>query len=694
MTTESAVLGNGTTNTNRGTVAPAKATFDADLLLLDPKHESVVVVPKEHAKAFIQEANQMAAMCDALTQSRQKLLTLEEALSAVQAERIPSPGAVQALQNQIKQAQKAYDAAYAAVKKELGDKGYLATSGNGKEMLELIPLAQRKQGGQPQPWARKWTYVRSDKVSNHWRSYQFNQHEKGQPASFVKNGKIDGKELKNQLSKLEPKLKAEWTLGHTAGFWFPELQSWAEQINKKSEGNNVSFEYGVQLFRYFAGCAASAEWNPRGGKVAAKFNGKAELMILSGKAKVEGYLPAKDGWVWTLTGPKTGKEFHIGAVRFFGEAKLEGACGASASAELGLEVDYSQLTGKSGVKGARRKQAASAGVAKTGKLDQLGAEAGAGADLFAGAKLSGELTGALQYKSPEKSDEFGSMAQVGPKVEAQFGAGAAAALIVHYDKGKFRLKAKAGVCLGPGAKGEIGLEVDAKRIYTFMEWLFRALLNANFEMLEIVTAKGYESAMRYQTMLLNGVTDAYSDVAARWDAFSRKLDLEEQRIALMNLVLKNPPELRLCVPEAHGIMLHQLTRHGGLTKYWHWRDNTGLNFESMAIRKRAVLQICKWAQCQRQFENMVQHMGPNGEKGGFKGNFKGLLRFMEIGPLDSRFDDELQALYLRLPYEPPRGHTLALNDSTAFKTYARMGDSQPYLALLQGKTTPLGGMLA
>lgn len=693
MTTDSAVLGNGTTNTNRGTVAPAKATFDADLLLLDPKNESVVVVPKEHAKAFIQEANQMAALCDALTQSRQKLLTLEEALSAAQAERIPSPGAVQALQNQIKHAQKAYEAAYAAVKKELGDKGYLATSGNGKEMLELIPLAQRKQGGKPQPWARKWTYVRSDKVSNHWRSYQFNKHEKGQPASFVKNGKIDGKELKNQLSKLEPKLKSEWALGHTAGFWFPELQSWAEQINNKSEGNNVSFEYGVQLFRYFAGCAASTEWNPRGGKVAAKFNGKAELMILSGKAKVEGYLPAKDGWVWTLTGPKTGKEFHIGAVRFFGEAKLEGACGASASAELGLEVDYSQLTGKSGVKGARRKQAASAGVAKTGKLDQLGAEAGAGADLFAGAKLSGELTGALQYKSPEKSDEFGSMAQVGPKVEAQFGAGAAAALIVHYDKGKFRLKAKAGVCLGPGAKGEIGLEVDAKRIYTFMEWLFRALLNANFEMLEIVTKEGYEAAKRLQAMLLNGISDAYDDVNESWRNFNRKLELEDQRIALMNRVLKNPPELRLCVPEAHGIMLYQLTRHSWETKILR-PQNTGWSFETMAERKKAVMQICRWAQSKRQFENMVQHIGPNGEKGGFQGNLKGLLRFMEIGLLDSQFDDELQTLYWGLPSEPPRGHPLALNDSIAFKTYARMGNSQIYMALLQGKTMPLANTLA
>jgi len=697
MSNDNTVLGTSTTNTTRGTVAPAKTTLDADLLLLDPKNGSVVVIPKEHAKAFVQEANQMAAICHALLQSREKLLNLEEKLATALSQPFPPIGDIQTLQSQIKQAQKAYDEAYAAVKKELGDKGYLATAGNGKELLELIPLAQRKQGGQPQPWARKWTYVRSDKVRNHWRSYPFNKDEKSQKASFIKDGKVDTKALKEQFTKLEPKLKAEWTLGHTAGFWFPDLQAWTEQINKKSEGDNVSFEYGVQLFRYFAGCAASSEWNPRGGKIAAKFNGKAELMLASGKAKTEGYLPAKDGWVWTLTGPKSGKQFHIGAVRFFGEAKLEGACGASASAELGLEVDYSQLTGKSGVKGAKRKPAAATGAdTKTGKLDQLGAEAGAGADLFAGAKLSGELTGALQYKSPEvtngKADEFASMAQVGPKVEVQFGAGAAAALMVHYDKGKFRLKAKAGVCLGPGAKGEIGLEVDAKRVYTFMEWLFRALLNANFEMLEIVTKEGYTSAKQLQTLMLNGVVDVYDDINRAWDKFERHVELEDQRITLMNRVLRNQRELRICVPEAHGIMLYQLTRHGTITKLL--PQNTGLNFEVMAERKKAVMQICRWAQCQRQFENMVQHMGPNGEKGGFKGNFKGLLRFMEIGPLNSRFDDELYALYMSLPYEPPRGHPLALNDSTAFKTYARMGDSLPYLALLNGKAMPLGGTLA
>lgn len=693
MSTDTAVLGNGTTNTKQNSVAQAKATFDADLLLLDPKNGAVVAIPKEHAKAFAQEANQMASLCSALQATRQRVLDLEHRLNQTNSEKFPSMGNIATLQRQLKQANKDYEAAYAAVKSELGEKGYLATSGNGKELLELIPLAQRKQGGKPQPWARKWTYVRSDKMKNHWRSYTFNKQEKGQPASFVKNGKIDPKTLKEQLGKLEPKLKAEWSLAHDAGFWFPELQAWAEQVNQKTEGNHVSFEYGVQLFRYFAGCAVSSEWNPRGGKIAAKFNGKAELMLASGKAKTEGYLPTKDGWVWTLTGPKSGKEFHIGAVRFFGEAKVEGACGASASAELGLEVDYSTLTGKSGLKGGKRKPSSSE---KVGKLESLGADVGAGADLFAGAKLTGEFTGALQYQSPEvtngKADGFTAMAQVGPKVEAQFGAGAAAALMVDYDKGKFRIRAKAGVCLGPGAKGEIGLEVDAVRVYTFMEWLFRSLLNANFEMLEIVADRGYKRAMQLQTLMLNGVADAYSDIQGRWDQFGKRLALEEQRVTLMNRVLSNQPELRICVPEAHGIMLYQLTRHGTMTKLL--PQNTGWNLEVMAERKRAVMQICRWAQCKRQFENIVQHMGPNGEKGGFKGNFKGLLRFMEIGPFDSRFDDELQALYLSLPYEPPRGHPLALNNSAAFQTYARMGDSLPYLALLNGKTTPLGGALA
>lgn len=696
MSTESAVLGTGSTNTTRGTVAQASTTFDADLLLLDPKNAEVIVVPKEHAKAFVQEANQMAALCNTLAQSREKVLELEEKLAQANAQMFPSLGEIQPLQNKLKQARTAYEAAYEAVKKELGDKGYLATSGNGKELLELVPLAQRKSGGKPQPWARTWTYVRPEKHRSHWRSVPLSKHDKGQMPSFIRDGKIDHQELKKQFGKLEPKLKGEWSFDPAAGFWFPELQAWAEQINKKSEGNNVSFDYGAQLFRYFAGFSAGYEWNPKGGKIAAKFNGKAELMLLSGKAKIEGYLPAKDGWVWTLPGAN-GQDVLIGAFRLFGEAKLEGGCGASASAELGIEVDYSEMRKKPVVKGGKRAPPA-APPQTTAKLAAIGIEAGPGGDLFAGAKLSGELTGALQYKSPEitngKADEFGAIAQIGPKVEVQFGAGAAAAFRVHYDKGRFRMRMKAGLCLGPGAKGEVGLEVDGRRIGKFIEWLFRALLNADFHHLDIITEEGYLRAKQLQTMLLNGVNDAYNDIELRWDTFMKRVDTEDQRIALMKRVLSNPPELRTCLPEAHGIMLYQLTRHNGLTKYWRWRDNTGLNFEFMAERKKAVLQICKWAQCQRQFKSMVKHIGPNGEQGGFQGNLNGLKRFMELGMMDSDYDEQLDALYMRLPPEPPRGHPLHENDSAAFRTYARMGNSPQYLALLRGRTTPLGSFAA
>ncbi|MDO9003344.1 MAG: hypothetical protein Q7V20_07840 [Aquabacterium sp.] len=696
MSGDTAVLGSASTNVTRGSSTDAKATYDADLLLFDPKNEAVLVVPKEKAKEFLQEANQMEALCKALIDAKERLITLEEKLAKAETARWPTLNEVNHLTGELKKAQKKYDEAYAAVKVELGDKGYLATSGNGKEMLELIPLSKRKAGGKPQVWGRKWTYVRSDKVRSHYRSYQLStKDKKAQTASFIKNGKIDTKTLKEQFGKLEPKFKAEWE-DHTAGFMLPNLQAWADDLNRKSEGKHISFAYGVQLFRYFAGCSAGVEWNPKGGKIAGKLNGKAELMVAQGEASAEGYLPNSDGWAWALTGMKSGKEFHIGALRFMAQVKLTAAAGASAAAELGLEVDYSQLT-KAGVKGAGRPKGTDPN-AKKASLEKVGAEAGLGADLFAGAKAGGEFTGALEYKSPKTVNEkFKAMASVGPKVEVQFGAGAAACLMVHYDKGKFRLKAKAGLCFGAGAKGEIGLEVDALHIAEFMEWLFRALLNANFEMLQILTSECYRSAVRLQVMMLNGVGDAYRNVDQEWSDFQKKLDLEDQRVKLMERVLTDPAELRLCVPEAHGILLHQLTRHGSLTAAHPansgWTTNSFWDgFEFLGQRKKAVMQVCQWAQSKRQFENMVQHMNAKGSKGGFRGNYDGLLRFMEVGPLDSNYDDALRVLYARLPDEPARGFPLAMNNTVDFSMQARMKGSPQYMALLNGQGTRLSTM--
>jgi len=684
MSGDTSVLGSATTNTTRGSVAEAKADVREELLLFDPANEQVLVVPREHSVAFLQEANKMQTWVIKLVEAKEKLLTLEANLETEEAKRFPSLGEVQRLKTQIAQARKQYDAAYAEVDKELGKQGYLTGAGDGKEILELVPLAKRRGAGRATDWnGRKWTYVRSEKVKNHWRSYKLGSKDAAQAKSFVRGGKIDTKALGQQFGKLEPKFKAEWNV-YTAGYVFPNLQAWAEVLNAKSDASKpVQFSRGVHLFRCFAGCGAAAEWNPRGGKIAGKLNGKAELMLAQGECSASGFLPSPDGWAWVITGMKSGTPFHIGHMRFAAEAKLFAAAGASVAAELSLEVDYSQLT-KASVKGARRPKGQPA-AAKNVSLADMGAGASAGAEAFAGVRAGGEFKGGLQFKNPEKNDEMDYIAAIGPKVEGQWGAGAAASFIIHFEDGKFKLRAKAGLCLGLGAKGEIGLEVDAKRLSSFLYYLFHALLNANFEMVQVVTETAYTAATQVQVMLVSGVSDAYTNVRGKWTEFSRQLDREDHRIHLMERVLSNPSELRVSTPEAHGILLYQLTRHGALTKLK--PENTGWNLEWMAERKKAVVQVCRWAQTRRQFENIVQHIHPEGRRGSFRGNFDGLLRFLEIGPLNSSYDDDLRAMYHRLPDRPASGYAVAQNNTSAFTAQAMIGPKAEYLAALQNPAT-------
>ena len=698
MTTASTqpAQGSSVTNTRTGSVADAYRDTDVELLLLNADKEELVVIPRQHAKAFIEEANRMESMATSLSQAREKVLAAEEKLAALQARNNSSPAQIDAAQKALNAALTAYEKAYKKVKDELADNGYLATSGDGKSILELLPLAKRKSNAKPTEWGRKRTYVRSDKIKNHWRTYKLSAKDSsaGQKKSFIRNGKIDTKALKDQFTKLEPALKANWQVGD-GGYVFGKLQAWADAFNLKANANKmVQFGTEVHLFRYFAGANAEGEWNPKAGKVAGKIGGKADLMLAQGQCTAQANVPSHDGWKWAMHGAQTRKEFLIGSIRFSVTAKLEAAAGASVAAELALEADYSKLV-KPGIKGARRgKKKAGASPASSQKisLNNLGAEASAGADLFAGVKAGGEIQGALQYQAPQEKS-FANMASVGPKVDVQWGAGAAASLMIDYRGGKFRFRAKAGLCLGLGAKGEIGFEVDVGQIAQFVKWFFHALFHAGFELIEIFTKRAYEAMTRLLVMVEQNIKDAYKNFEDKWEKFRRQLGKEEHRIALMNRILSNPLELRYCTPEAHGILLWEMTRHGKLSKTWYLAENSQ-DFEVMGRRKKAIMQICQWAQTRRQFQIMVECMNQQGKRstGSFNANFNALLGFMEQGPLNSRFDDDLRALYNRLPTEPARGYAIAPNNSAVFLARAKMGDSPVYLAALRGQgTTTLDG---
>lgn len=357
--------------------------------------------------------------------------------------------------------------------------------------------------------------------------------------------------------------------------------------------------------------------------------------------------------------------------------------------ELGVEIDYSaNMAGAKGpaVKGKRAK-AKSSGKHVSLSNPGVTSSGSVGAEVFAGLKASGELLGGLQFQNPEKGDKFDFIAAIGPKLEGQLGGGAGANLMVNYEKGRFLIRAKAGICIGLGAKGELAIEVGAKRVLSFLEWLFRAILNAGFEILEIVHERAYDAAKRLSVLLIEGIDNAYTQLEAEWRGFMKDLEdgisREDRRVNLMERILSNPAALRCAAPEAHGILLWQMSRHGKLTKTAYLSANSE-DFEVLGRRKRAIYQICLWAQCRSQFENMVQHMTSEGDKGDFATNYQHLLNFMEIGPADSQWDDKLRNLYARLPFEPARGYALLQNDTNQFLAQAKMGNSPQYLAQLQG----------
>jgi hypothetical protein len=529
-------------------------------------------------------------------------------------------------------------------------------------------------------------------MRNHWRKYKGDELKS---KSFVKNGKLDAKELVKQFKKIEPVFKAEMDLLKVEGVLSQNLQSWADVLNvKATPGAPVQFSSEVHVFRYFAGCQALGEWNPKAGKIGGKLVGQTEFNVAQGKAMIAGYCPSDDGWVWALPSV-TGKQAHaIGALRLAGSLTLEAAAGASAAAQLGLEIDYSALNGKPKIKGGSQRKKGQVADGKPLDLSQTSNGIEAGAEAFAGAKASGELMGALEYKSTEDQAAFAAMCKIGPKVEAQFGAGAGASLYIVYENGKIRAKAKAALCLGLGAKGELGLEVDVKQIGTFMLCLATALRDVNYEMLEIVKPEAFEAISQLQVMLVAGVSvvgkaieDSYESIDNTWDRFNEKLDKENSRIQLMNAVLSNPETLRHCTPEAQGILLYQLTRHGGLTK----ADprNTGFSTELLGKRKEAVLTVCRWAQSERHFQLMVRSISlPLGRgKGGYQANFDGLIRFLEAAHDLNNYDQQLRDMALRLTsVTPPHGYGFLQNDSAAFALALQQGDTAQYLALLDGHT--------
>ncbi len=733
--------GNGTTNTTPDSLV--RVPHDpAPMLYFRPETGEFILVPAEDVGALQSECNLLHDRVDKYHKANEKLDVVLKAYAEDVRNHMSDPRAGEAYKSSVDSALKEREAAHKALKKELEPLSKLDSKD--LTMVELIPIHMDANGNKSVKFAKyKLHYVRSNKIKAGWHKFGPAAFEdmKGRKAeketgakSFIKTNaqgkrKIDVDKLKegvliNRNSAIKSqlyektKVSSEIVETHVTGTLFAWAEQWnkdlsysagAEEPAERGEGgesgeggegakkekekpkqtvfsNNVSIEAKAQLMRYLAGAGLDTEWEPKKGRVALKASAQAEFAIAEAKVSGAFYYPDIAGWMWSLDGDD-GKTYPLGAVRFKCELGLSGMVGASMVAQLGVVVDYRDEKRKDlGLYGA----AVDNPTTKQREIkvggNPVDPSANADLDVFAGARADLSLEGALEWMEPAKtgpSGKYKAFAKVGDTVTAMAGVGLTCMLDVSYAAGRFRIKAKAGLCLGVGAKGDIEVSVDALYIAEFFKWFFYQLYHANFQQLKFVDEAAFDAFTHIQVMVIQGYQDLADTVGQQmlqinqaFSALVAEYEKEAARVELMNRVLSNPWMLQYATPEAKGIMIYQLTRH------WYATDGVDMANHTYGRwygrRKDAVKQILKWSHTRHDLDNVVQHIDPQGDSGDTAQRRAALRRFLAMSLSSApasdakEIDDYYNSLTAMLKIDPTPGYAVAQVDSHdyAFQTAA------------------------
>jgi hypothetical protein len=448
--------------------------------------------------------------------------------------------------------------------------------------------------------------------------------------------------------------------------------------------------------RYMYGGSLNASFQPFKGDVSFRAEGQAEIALAEAKAGAAIYFPCKDGWMWTLPasladkGAKQ-KDIDLGAVRLMASLELKGVVGASIAAEvsLGIEVKEGQLPLAKGKRTPKRGKRRAKNVQVFGPEEKLVvAGVDAGLNAFAGAKADAEVKGAIQWRNPEdQKKNFEAFAEVAPTVGGLAGIGAGGKLTIQYAGGIFKVHADASICIGLGAEGKIGFEVNIKLLAKFIKWFFYQLYHANFQRLEYVEKDAFEAARDLAFIAINtgeAIEKQFGlqrkNLQDLVDAIDEALAKAEARQQLAARVLSDPEALRYAPPETKGMLIYQLSRHDRVD----WaKSGFGLGDNFLHMQKEAIRRILRWSHTRADCNNIIQHMNAAGTKGDFVDNYVHIQRFLSseaprdlnLPGIDSRygreFDNWYKGLTANLKMEPTRGHPVVRNDSP---TYALQRD--------------------
>lgn len=605
------------------------------------------------------------------------------------------------------------------------------------DVVELIPImgqgAKRKRGSKPVRYAYvKKGYFSDSKAGKKLHTVSLKGSDKDGAKNSIyskdKHGnlRIDSQKLKKQLSTLKgPKLKLELKdIVSWSGLDFdPEalnedfaLFEWAEAWNKslvgqRELGANVDISGGAQFMRFVSNVGASAEFDPSKGNVALKGEAKATLTVASGMMNLTAYVPDRLGWSLSYTN-SSGNTFDMGMLRLYLSPELNGFIGASVQVEGQLQVvtkdDQQLVAGQPGGRLPRFQERRTKGAAFYNQMKAEDEGLTLSGEAFAGVRAEGSLKGGVQWLKPtqpadvngsvagllKSSGEFTDFCSIGGSIAGMLGVGAGGKFFCTFINGKFCFHVAASLCCGAGAKGGFICEVGTKTIVEFGAWLVYQLYRLDYGFFHIVDRKAFETYSQYCVLEMGAIgRDIYEAyitfesgaeaVASDFGEFIERiadenikaLDASRRRNQLARNINSDSKKLLGYTPEAKGILLYLLTRHGTWDHFDF--DNRGKNWipDLYQERKEAVNWVLRSIQTQAEWRKVLCRMTADGislAQGGnelvvVKQQEQHLVNFLQEGVNQDqelyKAKGELTAIYDRLKETVAWGYALAMNDT-------------------------------
>ncbi|KGT89621.1 hypothetical protein [Enterobacter cancerogenus] len=647
---------------------PAKSSGEVEVYF-HPGSATLLCVPAAEHEAFLSEQNLLTRSMEAVIKAKQ-----EYELDADRAIEIRKTNIAQAntlLESAAEKVNNASEKLRDLLKTLTPDveEGKLLSSGMssaGIGLMELIPASKKGVMG------FKKTYVRSDRISNHWRTYQLKDSEKKSGGkSFVKketyttepdeHGRteertrlvVDHEKIVKAIKDTRPKMKlagddiklmddVNIIIGSWSKAMNTRLKKYLEPENEKfAQSGDVDLSVAAQLMRFSAGAGCNGEYNPLNKQLNGKVKGNASFVLGEAKCEKKWHYPSKAGSEFlypcrvgvsespansTVSNPRLAS---LGAFKFVLTFGLTGSIGASIAVEAGITADWGSKTADGyGVKGSSARLRSGQNSHDISKAP-VDADAGADLGVFAGAEIGANLAGSVEWKSPEDGKDFVKFAVIKPGLNAQVGAGASATFHLTYIRGRFRIFCKAALCWGGGAKGQIGLEINLAEIKTFFECFIMMLRNVDYQMMgnEIATS-AYQSISSLPLIALSeGIYDSkafyqrigeliheYQSPAKIFSALTDAISSAEKRRHLMEAINNNPGIFKYSTPETKGaaialmIDVNFVDMIDPRNNAWNPTRADFYKISIMSLRKQAIFNALYWVQSKKDYENVMQHL--------------------------------------------------------------------------------------